>query len=390
MAYNGRPDRAKKADGAKTARRGEVYTARDAALRALEEVMTKDAYASQAIDRALTYRELSAEDRRLATGIFYSAVENRMKIEFILSQFVHSAPDPLVNDILHIACTQLLFLDRVPDHAAVDEAVKQAFRFSGRQITGFVNGVLRSVIRARDEGRLPVIDRSDQKGYLRSEYSVSEDLAEVLIAAFGFEEAERICACRDRNSVQTVRPNLMTSSDAELESLLEANKIAFQKGRVPHVYNCSRAGALTSLEAYRKGAFSIQGESAMLAAYATEANIGMNVLARPSLYDAWHDVEILRNGKSIAGSETEVITVAGNICESGDVIARDRKLPVAQDGDLICVLDAGAYGYSMAYTYNTRPRPAEVMITTDGKIRLIRRRETFEDMCALLCDELEK
>ena len=70
----------------------------------------------------------------------------------------------------------------------------------------------------------------------------------------------------------------MTSSDAELESLLEANKIAFQKGRVPHAYNCSRAGALTSLEAYRKGAFSIQGESAMLAAYATEANIGMNVL----------------------------------------------------------------------------------------------------------------
>ncbi len=119
-------------------------------------------------------------------------------------------------------------------------------------------------------------------------------------------------------------------------------------------------------------------------------DIGMNVLARPSLYDAWHDVEILRDGKSIAGSETEVITVTGNICESGDVIARDRKLPIAQDGDLICVLDAGAYGYSMAYTYNTRPRPAEVMITTDGKIRLIRRRETFEDMCALLCDELEK
>ena len=115
-------------------------------------------------------------------------------------------------------------------------------------------------------------------------------------------------------------------------------------------------------------------------------DVGMNVLARPSLYDSWHDIEILREGKSVTTGETEEITVAGNICESGDVLAKNRTLPVAKDGDLICVLDAGAYGYSMSYTYNTRPRPAEVLITKDGSARLIRRRETFEDMVSLLCE----
>lgn len=115
-------------------------------------------------------------------------------------------------------------------------------------------------------------------------------------------------------------------------------------------------------------------------------DVGMNVLARPSLYDSWHDIEILRDGKSVTEGETEEITVAGNICESGDVLARGRTLPVAKDGDLICVLDAGAYGYCMSYTYNTRPRPAEVLITQDGSYRLIRRRETFEDMVSLLCE----
>lgn len=118
-------------------------------------------------------------------------------------------------------------------------------------------------------------------------------------------------------------------------------------------------------------------------------DVGMNVLARPSLYDSWHDIEILRNGKSITTGETEEITVTGNICESGDVLAKDRTLPVAKDGDLICVLDAGAYGYSMAYTYNTRVRPAEVLLSANGSVRLIRRRETFEDLIALQCDTTE-
>ena len=112
-------------------------------------------------------------------------------------------------------------------------------------------------------------------------------------------------------------------------------------------------------------------------------DIGFTVLARPMLYDAFHDVEIYReNGQP---DETLVPqTLVGNICESGDILAKDRELPKIEQGDVIAMLDAGAYGWVMSSTYNHRLRPAEVLIGTDGKARLIRRRETLEDLTASL------
>lgn len=112
-------------------------------------------------------------------------------------------------------------------------------------------------------------------------------------------------------------------------------------------------------------------------------DVGMNVLVRPSMYDSWHDIEVIRDGAVVARDNLIEQTVTGNICESGDILARDRMLPEIKSGDLLCVLDAGAYGWSMCSTYNSRPRPAEVLICQDGSIKLIRRRETIEDMMML-------
>ena len=114
------------------------------------------------------------------------------------------------------------------------------------------------------------------------------------------------------------------------------------------------------------------------------SDIGMNVLVRPSMYDSHHDVEIIRDG-DVVSRDGELLeqTVTGNICESGDILAKNRMLPKIEEGDLICVLDTGAYGWSMCSTYNSRPRPAEVMICADGKVKQIRRRETIEDLMNL-------
>jgi diaminopimelate decarboxylase len=103
----------------------------------------------------------------------------------------------------------------------------------------------------------------------------------------------------------------------------------------------------------------------------------MNDLLRPSLYNAWHRVEVA--GKSGNESEADVV---GPVCESGDFFAKKRMLPPTEHGDLVIVHSAGAYGFTMASNYNTRPRPAEVAIV-DGKDRCIRQRETFEDMIRL-------
>jgi len=106
-------------------------------------------------------------------------------------------------------------------------------------------------------------------------------------------------------------------------------------------------------------------------------DVGFNVLVRPAMYDSHHDIEVYSDTPS---NETKAVTVVGNICESGDILAKDRVLPVCKEGDLIGVMDAGAYGFSMSSNYNNRLRPAEVLIQQDGTPRLIRRRDTFEDL----------
>ena len=111
-------------------------------------------------------------------------------------------------------------------------------------------------------------------------------------------------------------------------------------------------------------------------------DLGFNVLMRPAMYDSHHDVEIYRPGGKPDKRELDQ-TIVGNICESGDILAKNRMLPPVEEGDIIGVLDAGAYGYAMASTYNQRMRPAEVLIQTDGTPRLIRRRETLDDLTAM-------
>lgn len=108
---------------------------------------------------------------------------------------------------------------------------------------------------------------------------------------------------------------------------------------------------------------------------------GMNTLLRPALYDAYHRILPLhfQSRASVSNLQSDVV---GPICESADVLAHDRDLPELKPGDALALMDAGAYGFSMASNYNAQPRPAEVLVD-GGQVRLIRRRETFEDMLAL-------
>ncbi|MDO8519322.1 MAG: diaminopimelate decarboxylase, partial [Deltaproteobacteria bacterium] len=100
-----------------------------------------------------------------------------------------------------------------------------------------------------------------------------------------------------------------------------------------------------------------------------------NDLMRPALYGAYHRILPARENK---GTPIKV-DVVGPICETGDFLAQDRELPAVAPGDLLAVLSAGAYGFSMSSTYNSRPRAAEVMVS-GTKAEIIRERETDEDL----------
>jgi diaminopimelate decarboxylase len=105
---------------------------------------------------------------------------------------------------------------------------------------------------------------------------------------------------------------------------------------------------------------------------------GMTELLRPALYSAFHRIEPVRP-RSAPLRRYEVV---GPVCESSDVVGRDRDLPRLEVGDLVAIADAGAYGSAMASNYNRRPLPPEVLVD-EGRWRVIRRRQTLDDMLAL-------
>lgn len=103
---------------------------------------------------------------------------------------------------------------------------------------------------------------------------------------------------------------------------------------------------------------------------------GMNDLIRPTLYEGWHQIVPLKQPTT---AETEVVDVVGPICETGDYIAQNREIPLVKEGDYIAAMSAGAYGFTMASNYNTRPMPAEILV--DGATaHVVRERQTLDDV----------
>lgn len=105
---------------------------------------------------------------------------------------------------------------------------------------------------------------------------------------------------------------------------------------------------------------------------------GFNTLIRPTMYGSYHPIVV---ANKLGYAEEEAVDVVGPICESGDALARDRRLPKIAEGYLLAVLNAGAYGFAMSSQYNARPRAAEVIVK-DGKYALVRERESFEGLLA--------
>ena len=154
-----------------------------------------------------------------------------------------------------------------------------------------------------------------------------------------------------------VRRALTVLTAPQLELLLE-----------PGRFLVAQAGALLTRVLYTK-------QNGSKRFVITDA--GMNDLIRPSLYGAYHAIEPV--AAPAKNHMDEIVDVVGPVCESGDFFARDRGLAPVEAGDLLAILDAGAYGMSLASNYNTRPRAAEVLV--EGKrARLIRKRETTADL----------
>lgn len=251
--------------------------ARAAALMVLDKVLISGGYASLTLSDALYDLRLDNKDKRLCTRIVYTALEKLYYLDFVLDRFL-SDPDSLpasIINLLRLSLVQLLYMDRVPENAIVNEAVNLAKARGYEELSGLVNAVLRSIIRERNEISLP--DKEPHEEYLSIMYSAPLDMIKLLIKHYGEEKTENLLKYKNEYSM-TIRRNLTSLTSLEFEQLVKSKGWKYEEGIIEGVYRISGTDDISQDEDFKAGQFSVQGEGSILAALAMQADIGMNIL----------------------------------------------------------------------------------------------------------------
>ncbi len=256
-------------------------TARTVALETLYKVETEGYKADITLHREQQAIEEDFREKALAMELCYGVLRWRLKLDHILRQFYKGELEklnPRILNILRMGAYQLLFLDRVPPWAALDECVKLAHRYGHRGIAALVNGVLRSISRARDNIKYPSLSGSALK-YVAVNYSHPEWLVERWIAKYGVDETMAICEANNQIPPLTVRANRLRTTPNELAEDLEVEGVKVvpckYAGMGMKIYGC---GAPAELDAFQRGCLQVQDEASMLAAQLLTPLEGMRVL----------------------------------------------------------------------------------------------------------------
>lgn len=255
-------------------------SARDTALRVLSAGRTASAWADASLKAQLQRDGLSGAEAALATRMVYGVLQNRALLDFYLgaycTQKVGHLQPPLA-DILRLGAYQILFLDKVPDRAAVNESVELAKRNKRGQAAGLVNAVLRKVSLNKDT--LPPIPRRDEAQYLSVRYSHPKWLVKRLLTLLGREEAEAFLAADNGIVPLTVQVNTLKTTAEDLAAELTAAGVtAAPHPWVPDCLELSGSGDLTALEAFQTGKFFVQDPAAKLVSLISAPKKGQRVI----------------------------------------------------------------------------------------------------------------
>lgn len=282
---------------------------RNIALTVLTAVFDKQAFLHLAMREALeAHPDLSERDRKFAEYLIRGTVRQKISLDYVLEQF-SSKPvrkiKPLIRNILRMGVFQILYMDSVPDRAVCSESVRLAKRRGLSGLSGFVNAVLRTLIREKDAIRWP--DRTSAPAeYLSVIYSMPEWLVKKWISELGEHDCERLLNAFQAERAITVRPNPEKTDACTLQLLLEEEGVAVKRREdPPYALDITNVSGLSELKAFRDGLFYVQDAASMLVAeYAApkEGNLVIDVCGAPG-------------GKSIQ--------IAQMLKGSGQVITRD-------------------------------------------------------------------
>lgn len=257
-----------------------MSAARETALRVLISCRTNGAWADAALQAQLRRDGVSGPDAALCSRLVYGVLQNQLLLDHYIGAFCSQRPDhlqPPLLDILRLGAYQILYLDKVPDRAAVNESVELAKRFKRGQAAGLVNAVLRKLSQNKDN--LPAIPDRDEIRYLSIRYSHPRWLVKRLLMLLGREETETFLATNNSVAPLTVQVNpLKTTAEALCGELTEAGVTVRAHAWVPGCLELSGTGDLTALPAFREGRLLVQDPAASLVAQAAGIAPGQRVL----------------------------------------------------------------------------------------------------------------
>lgn len=242
-------------------------TAREVAVKVLNRIERTDSYLDKVLDFELRYSELSRLDKSFLTELVNGTVRWKMRIDYVISQFYrgdYSKLDINIKNAIRIAMYQIMFLERVPQSAAVNEAVEFVKKLRGQFLANLVNAILRTSIRKLESVEYPSIEEDPIKA-LSVVHSFPTWLVRRFVNRFGVYETEQLLSSLNERPRLSVRVNAKKIATSELSSSFENNGLRVTKAQFLNNFFCveglSRIG---ELESFRAGQFTVQDESAGL------------------------------------------------------------------------------------------------------------------------------
>ena len=241
---------------------------RGLAVKILNRVERTDAYLDRLLDNEMRDSELSGLDKALLYEIVHGVVRWMGRLDWILNGFYKgqfSKAIPNLKNGLRVALYQILFLDRVPDYAVVNEAVEYVKKLQGQKPADLTNAILRNIIRSKFAIRYPDPE-ADLIGYLSAFYSHPSWMIKRYLERFGREATEKLLEANNEKPYLTLRINLQKVKPDEFKNLLNAVNLKYKTGKyLPEFFQLLNLTNITAWEYYTKGFFNIQDESAGLA-----------------------------------------------------------------------------------------------------------------------------
>ncbi len=253
---------------------------RNYCLKILEDMEEKELFASQVLDDYFYVYDFDKQQRSFISKIIYGILEQEIYIDYAINQVSKvkvKKMKPVIRHLIRMAAYQIIFMDKVPDHAAINESVKLAKKRKFHQLSGFVNGVLRSL--ARDKDKIDSkIDKLPTAKYLSIRYSVAEYLVNKLLEQYESSVLEKFLKESLKEKATIIRTNPLKISLKQVVDELEEYVVVDQSPLLNNSLRISGYDQLSKLNAFELGHFQVQDESSTLVGYAAKVEAGMKVL----------------------------------------------------------------------------------------------------------------